>query len=364
MRLIFDREALRNLWRNGVPKHDQARKRPSNSVGSATYSEDLYICWALAEKPKFGLVYRCAIDQGSEAGSDVIMNVPVVDADERAKVPAEIKDKILAGSSWQNRAASEPRSRSPSVAETMAGAGDIAGSDCFAEPKKKRKRRRALLRQPSSDDVECFSFPTHPMIIKEFLKEFRSTWCVLGTPELGVCMAGALSGDTRVPVLAFTRNETHSEYLKRSVKRALVEALVDDTLSIAQPKVTQKSLKDMWSKIQEQEKEAEKAMASSSDTHSGASGPEAKKERKRPQKKPRTRKQTAPSKEKNEEEEAEKTDTEKAQEERIERRKQARQQQREKRTGKSQGEEQPASSKGSTPAKVDKFLAELLLGKK
>ena len=362
VRIIFDREALRNLWRNGVPKHDQARKRPSNSVGSATYSEDLYICWALAEKPKFGLVYRCAIDQGSETGSDVIMNVPVVDADERAKVPAAIKDRILAGSSWQNRAASLPRSRSPSVAETMAGASDIAGSDCFAEPKKKRKRRRALLRQPSTDDVECFSFPTHPMIIKEFLKEFRSTWCVLGTPELGVCMAGALSGDTRVPVLAFTRNETHSEYLKRSVKRALVEALVDDTLSIAQPKVTQKSLKDMWSKIQAQEKEAEKAMASSSDTHSGASGPEEKQERKRPPKKPRTRKPTAPSKAKNdEEEETEKTEAEKAQDQRIEQRKQTRLQ----RPGRSRGEDKPASSKGPAPAKqVDKILSELLLGKK
>ena len=152
-------------------------------------------------------------------------------------------------------------------------------------------------------------------------------------------MAGALSGDTRVPVLAFTRNETHSEYLKSSVQRALVEALVDDTLSIAQPKVTQKSLKDMWSKIQAQEKEAEKAMASSSDTHSGASGPEAKRERKRPQRKPRARKQTAPSKEKNEEEEAEKTDTEKRQEEGIERRKEARLREvREKRTGQRQAE--------------------------
>ena len=168
----------------------------------------------------------------------------------------DVKAKVLKGSSWESKATTPPAS--PGVSgdeEDRTEAGETAPAEVDAPVKKRPKRRRALLRQPSADDVECFSFPTHPLIIKEFLKEFKSTWLVVATPELGVCLSGALSGDTRVPILALTKNEIHSEQLRLACHNALVEGLVDDSPTTCLPKVTQTSLVDIWADLKKKEKE-------------------------------------------------------------------------------------------------------------
>ena len=277
LNLIYDRQQVADLLLSGTPCHKRARKA---GFASSAGAEIAFVFWKGEKKPKAFNRIRMHVDPGSNVSSDVMLNVPIIPVEDRHRVPEATKAAVLKGSSWEslidtpdtpgvgNRDAGSDSDGAPaeggqaSSQEPEGGPGSSQGSP----PTALRKRRRALLRQATDTDrVEAFSNPTHPLVLKEFIHEFKSTWCLIGTPEQGIGLTAALSSDVRVPVLAFVRNAAHKELLEMSVLAQLTNALVESRPTAVQPKVFQQTLVDMWDKARAQEKE--KRPASDSDSH-------------------------------------------------------------------------------------------------
>ena len=283
LNLIYDRTQVADLLLSGTPSHKRARRA---GFASSAGAEIAFVFWKGEKKPKAFNRIRRHIDPGSNVSSDVVLNVPIIPVEDRHRVPEATKAAVLKGSSWEtlidtadtgtggNRDAGSDSDGAPAEggqASTEETEGGPASSQ-ERPPPAMRKRRRALLRQATDTDrVEVFSNPTHPLVLKEFIHEFKSTWCLIGTPEQGIGLTAALSSDVRVPVLAFVRNAAHKELVETSVLAQLTNALVESRPTAVQPKVCQQTLVDMWDKARAQEKEKSKAAPSDSDSSSSYS---------------------------------------------------------------------------------------------
>ena len=183
-----------------------------------------------------------------------MLNVPVVPLEDRCTSPEATKKAVLKGSSWEtllDKDGSDSDDGGPDAGGQAPAVDDNASSQASGL----RKRRRALLRAPTdADNVEVFSNPTHPLLFKEFLHEFKSSWVMCATPEQGITLTAALSSDVRAPVLAFARNAAHKELVEKNVEKQLTNALVESRPSTAQPKVKQQSLVDLWERARALEK--------------------------------------------------------------------------------------------------------------
>ena len=282
--LIYDRLQYAELLRRGTSGH----KKRSRMAGFASNAgaEIAFVFWKGEKKPKAFNRLRSHVDPGSDVATAVMLHVPIIPVEDRHRVPEATKAAVLKGSSWEtlidtpdtpgvgNRDAGSDSDGAPAEggpASTEETEGGPASSQ-EPPPPAMRKRRRALLRQATdTDSVEVFSNPTHPLVLKEFIHEFKSTWCLIGTPEQGIGLTAALSSDVRVPVLAFVRNAEHKKLVETAVLALLTNALVESRPTAVQPKVCQQTLVDMWDKARAQEKEKSKAAPSDSDSSSSYS---------------------------------------------------------------------------------------------
>ena len=285
LNLIYDRHQVEELSRRGT--HGQKRQRKAGFASSAG-AEIAFVFWKGEKKPKAYNRIRMHVDPGSNVCSDVMLNVPIIPSEDRHRVTEATKAAVLKGSSWEtlmdttgteeNQDAGSDSDGAPAEGGQASSQEPEGGpaSSTEATPTALRKRRRALLRQATDTDrVEVFSNPTHPLVLKEFIHEFKSTWCLIGTPEQGIGLTAALSSDVRVPVLAFVRNAAHKELVETSVLAQLTNALVESRPTAVQPKVCQQTLVDMWDKARAQEKVKSKASDSnSSDSYSDSDGEE------------------------------------------------------------------------------------------
>ena len=262
----------------------------SAGFASSAGAEIAFVFWKGDKKPKAWNRIRMHVDPGSNVSSDVMLNVPIIPSEDRHRVTEATKAAVLKGSSWEtlidtpdtpgvgNRDAGSDSDGAPAEGGQASSQEPEGGpvSSQGSPPTALRKRRRALLRQATDTDrVEVFSNPTHPLVLKEFIHEFKSTWCLIGTPEQGIGLTAALSSDVRVPVLAFVRNAAHKELVEMSVLAQLTNALVESRPTAVQPKVFQQTLVDMWDKARAQEKEKRPASDSdSNDSYSDSDGEE------------------------------------------------------------------------------------------
>ena len=193
--------------------------------------------------------------------------------EDRCRSPEATKKAVLKGSTWEtliDKDGSDSDDGGPDAGGQAPAVDDNASSQATG-----RKRRRALLRAPTdADNVEVFSNPTHPLLVKEFLHEFKSTWVLRATPEQGITLTAALSSDVRAPVLAFARNAAHKELVEQNVEKQLTNALVESRPSAAQPKVKQQTLVDLWERVRACEKTKQLKEADFQSSSSGADSDE------------------------------------------------------------------------------------------
>ena len=249
--LIYDRKQVDQLLLEGTRDKKRSRKA---GFASTSYTEVAYVFWkGGGKRPKVHNRARLHVDPGSDVCSDVMLNVPVVPLEDRWTSPEATKKAVLKGSTWEtliDKDGSDSDDGSPDAGGQATAVDDNASSQATG-----RKRRRALLRAPTdADNVEVFSNPTHPLVLKEFLHEFKSSWIMCATPENGITLTAALSSDVRAPVLAFARNAAHKELVEQNVEKQLTNALVESRPSAAQPKVKQQTLVDLWERVRACEK--------------------------------------------------------------------------------------------------------------
>ena len=175
---------------------------------------------------------------------------------ELTRVALPRKEQVLAGSQWQSKK-DNPGSKKSSSDSDISGSGpDEENAEAKEKTvetgrktketsgKTKQRRGRALLRASSSTDVNLFSHPTPPALIKELLHEFAPGWLLLGTGEGGHALRGSL--ELQKPCVVLSRNTAHTEVLEAETEQWLTSCLLSSSCG-AFPQ--HKSLGEEWNKV-------------------------------------------------------------------------------------------------------------------
>ena len=219
--LVANKSEYDQRMTSARPVQSQRRKaRKFRGIASASYKELVYICWKPEgrQQARARAGYRHYVDEGSRVADDVMNDVPVLAHDDLPRVDPHLKTLVLAGSAWEGKPESEAGSDESSKDES----GDSPMKNLRA------KRGRGLQRQCTDPaKVPLFHHPIHPQLVKELCHELQATWVVMGTPEAGVGLLGALG--LKVPVVALARNDAHAEILKELVLHAIQAQVLTPT---------------------------------------------------------------------------------------------------------------------------------------
>ena len=141
-----------------------------------------------------------------------------------------------------------------------------------------KKRKKALLRRATNEDeVPVFTHPCHPDIIKELLYEMCSDWFIMGSPEAGVGVLGALG--LKKPCLVFLSNEAHEKVFRKLVHEAVVKS------ALGGGDFSNRALQENWARFSKAGTSTSESDGTTSEEEGSGEEEEKKKEKKKKEKK-------------------------------------------------------------------------------
>ena len=246
------------------------KRRLHRGFGTAGYRESVFVAWKGAV-PKVRRKTHAYISPGTSVADDILADVPVLPATARPQVDLIIKSDVLRGSSWsgqtdqveeaKNESSSSDGETSNSKDEEKEKDGETSKHTKKTKSSKRSKRGHAILRTPTNPDVvPLFSHPVHPDIIKEVVHSLEAKWVVIGTPESGCGLRGALSPAIRVPVVATCRNQAHAKQVEHMTKVFIAESLLRKGNEWTGP-----GLSTLWTSLGSDGETSDSSSSSSSD---------------------------------------------------------------------------------------------------
>ena len=210
--LVYDPRTMRNMY--------WVRERGMANDGM---SEVLFCCWK-GKVPTTFPSHRKHIDAGSPVYYDVIHRVPVATEAELLWGSPGDRERLLAIMGADPVEAAD-------TAAVEEGEGEGQGQDGEEENKRrqypKRLTGRALVRQPSAEQVPLFPLDNSPRLTKEIVHESGVVQRVFlhGSPAGGAGVYGLLS--QRAFVVALVQDDAHGTQMRAS----LLDRIADSALT-------------------------------------------------------------------------------------------------------------------------------------
>lgn len=234
------------------------KRRLHRGFGTAGYRESVFVAWK-GTVPKVRRKTHMYISPGTSVADDILVDVPVLPAMARPQVDGVIKSEVLRGSSWSGQ--TDPGEPSEHENDNEPSSSGDSDEPEVARPLKRARRGRAILRTPTNPDaVPLFTHPIHPDVIKELVHSLEAKWVVIGTPESGCGVRGALSPAIRTPVVAICRNQAHAHQVVHLTKVFIAESLLRKGNEWTGP-----GLSSLWTEVGSDGETSDCSSSSSSD---------------------------------------------------------------------------------------------------